>query len=118
MPTPMRSSGAVRGGMKVLQEARDTALGRSRAGGVGSWRRECPPGSFGLGILVISGRGRSMYQHLAPKAGGSNLIAEVKPQGTQRTPHDPTVATVAQKPAQMNIQGDASCAKKAWERRK
>jgi hypothetical protein len=46
--------------------------------------------SFGEGILVISGRRRTMYQSLVPKAGGDNLALEVKLQGLDRTPHDTT----------------------------
>src|SRR5437667_56508 len=92
MPTPMRSRGAVVGGMGILQGHKQHGAGKEPVGRVEpARRRERPPGSFGLGILVISGQGRSMYQRLTPKAGGSNLFQEVEPQGTERTPHDTTV---------------------------
>jgi hypothetical protein len=45
---------------------------------------------FGLAILVISGRGRRMYQNLAPKPEGTIFSKRSKPQGTDRTPHDAT----------------------------
>ena len=61
------------------------ANGEYRAGGVSILRS-----SFGEGILVISGPCRMMYQRLEPKAGGDNLFQEVKPQGSDRAPHDTT----------------------------
>ena len=63
------------------------ADGEYRAGGVSVLRD-----SFGVGILVISGQCRMMYQRLEPKAGGDNLSQEVKPQEDDRTPHDTTVS--------------------------
>jgi hypothetical protein len=45
---------------------------------------------FGQAILVISGRGRKMYQNLEPKPEGTIFSKRSKPQGTDRTPHDAT----------------------------
>jgi hypothetical protein len=45
---------------------------------------------FGQAILVISGRGRRMYQNLAPKPEGTIFSKRSTPQGTDRTPHDAT----------------------------
>jgi hypothetical protein len=45
---------------------------------------------FGPAILVISGRGRRMYQSLAPKPEGTIFSKRSTPQGTDRTPHDAT----------------------------
>src|SRR5260221_8047999 len=91
MPTPMRSRGAEEVDREALRErGRDRGTGRNR-------RRKDREGSvsvlrsrFGAGILVISGRSRSMYQSLEPKPGGDNLSQEVRPQGGKRTPHDTT----------------------------
>src|SRR5262245_18129918 len=93
MPMPMRSRGEAEvAGMKKLQGAgrrrgREVAepTREYRAGGVSVLRS-----SFGVGILVISGQSRMMYQRLEPKAGGDNLIQEVEPQGSDSAPHDTT----------------------------
>jgi hypothetical protein len=45
---------------------------------------------FGQAILVISGRGRRMYQNHEPKPEGTIFSKRSKPQGTDRTPHDAT----------------------------
>ena len=43
---------------------------------------------LGKVILVISGRGRMMYQCLEPKPEGTILSKRSKPQGTDSSPHD------------------------------
>src|SRR4051794_11605319 len=98
--------------------------GQGGAGGVARARQGQHGGvrvlrsSFGVGILVISGPGRSMYQGLEPKVGGSNLIQEVKPQGSYRTPHDTTDSQCRKNSAEGNIQGVTTERGESWRIKK
>ena len=78
----------------------DTAIRRvSCEEGVSLLRR-----ILGKVILVMSGRGRMMYQCLEPKPEGAIFSKRSKPQGTDSSPHD--TATSMANWLESNIQGD------------
>jgi hypothetical protein len=51
---------------------------------------------LGKAFLVISGRGRMMYQNLQPKPEGTIFSKRSKPQGTYSSPHDAALPSVWQ----------------------
>src|SRR5271155_3848197 len=95
MPTPIRSSGVAMA-MKISSQRKQDAS--ATAGSV----VECVARKsvsllrsvFGQAILVISGRGRRMYQNLSPKPEGTIFSKRSKPQGPDRAPHDATTMMI------------------------
>src|SRR6516162_2993383 len=56
--------------------------------------RESPPWLSGRGSLVMSGRGRKLYQSFKPKTEGAIFVKRSMPQCAKNSPHDTTTSFV------------------------